>query len=211
MLTFTNCTPASWKAVREAVVKSLYRVPMPMTTSASAAMRFAAVVPVAPMPPRYWGWSQVSEPPPAWVVPTGMPRGADGGDGSFERPALGDGATDVPLPRLQELLGDVDPLRLDVLGQGDGHGAGLGRVGQHPHGGEGDREQLLGPVDPVEEARQRPERVGDLQRGVVLQQSLTRVAKVSLGSRSAGRRLVVARAAAVSMLAAPGPTEAVLA
>lgn len=41
--------------------------------------------------------------------------------------------------------------------------------------------------------------------------SVVRVAKVSDGSSSAGSRFVVASAAAVSMLAAPGPTEAVAA
>ncbi|KQR97105.1 hypothetical protein ASG00_12550 [Microbacterium sp. Leaf351] len=73
MLMLTKRTSGFWKAVREAVVKSLYRVPMPMMTSASAASRFAAVVPVAPTPPRYCGWSKASAPPPACVVPTGMP------------------------------------------------------------------------------------------------------------------------------------------
>ncbi len=76
-------------------------------------------------------------------------------------------ATDVPLARLQERHRDVEGLGLHVLRQGDRHGAGLGRVGQDAHRGEGDREQLLGPLDAVEEARQGPERVGHLQRGVV--------------------------------------------
>ncbi|BDZ42103.1 hypothetical protein GCM10025865_14020 [Paraoerskovia sediminicola] len=49
----TNRTSGSWKAVREPEVKSLYLVPMPMTTSAAAAIRFAAVEPVAPTPPTY--------------------------------------------------------------------------------------------------------------------------------------------------------------
>jgi hypothetical protein len=45
------------KAVREAVVKSLYRVPTPITRSASRAIAFAAVVPVLPTAPSDSGWS----------------------------------------------------------------------------------------------------------------------------------------------------------
>ncbi|BDZ49675.1 hypothetical protein GCM10025867_19160 [Frondihabitans sucicola] len=73
----------------------------------------------------------------------------------------------MPLARLEELEGDVDGLGLDVFGQGDRHGARLGGVGQHAQGSESDREELLGAVDAVEEARQRPERVGDLDARVV--------------------------------------------
>ena len=57
----------------DAVVKSLQRVPMPITRSASAASVLAAVVPVAPMAPTDCGWSQASEPLPACVSATGMP------------------------------------------------------------------------------------------------------------------------------------------
>ena len=57
MLTFTNRTSGSRKAVFEAVVKSLQRVPMPITRSASAATRFAANVPVTPIAPSAEGWS----------------------------------------------------------------------------------------------------------------------------------------------------------
>ena len=39
----------------EAVVKSVYRVPTPMTTSASRAISLAAEQPVVPMPPRFRG------------------------------------------------------------------------------------------------------------------------------------------------------------
>ena len=56
-LTLTNRTPGSRKAVRLAVVKSDQRVPMPTTTSASAAIRLAASVPVAPIAPSDNGWS----------------------------------------------------------------------------------------------------------------------------------------------------------
>ena len=69
----TNRTSGSWKAVRLAVVKSEYRVPIPMTTSASRAIALAAVVPVEPIAPRHCGWSNRSVPLPAWLWPTGMP------------------------------------------------------------------------------------------------------------------------------------------
>ena len=54
-------------------MKSLQRVPIPITRSASAASRFAAAVPVAPTAPSASGWSESSEPLPACVSPTGMP------------------------------------------------------------------------------------------------------------------------------------------
>jgi hypothetical protein len=66
-------TSGFWNAVLEAVVKSSYLVPMPMTRSASAAMALAAVVPVEPIAPRLNWWSQGRTPTPAWVLPTGMP------------------------------------------------------------------------------------------------------------------------------------------
>ena len=56
-LMLTTRTPGSANAVRLAVVKSSYRVPMPITTSASAAIVFEAVLPVEPMAPRHCGWS----------------------------------------------------------------------------------------------------------------------------------------------------------
>ena len=40
-------------------MKSLYRVPTPMTTSASRASRLATGVPVEPTPPTELGWSQL--------------------------------------------------------------------------------------------------------------------------------------------------------
>ena len=48
---FTNRTPGSAKAELLAVVKSLYRVPTPITTSASRASWLAAVLPVLPIAP----------------------------------------------------------------------------------------------------------------------------------------------------------------
>ena len=72
-LTFTKRTSSARNAVFDAVVKSLQRVPMPITTSASAATRFAANVPVTPTAPSAEGWSNGSEPFPACVSPTGIP------------------------------------------------------------------------------------------------------------------------------------------
>ena len=54
-------------------MKSLHRVPTPMTTSASRASALAAVVPVEPTAPISCGCPCGSEPLPAWVSPTGMP------------------------------------------------------------------------------------------------------------------------------------------
>jgi hypothetical protein len=62
----TNRTAGFWNAVRLAVVKSEYRVPMPITTSASRAIALAAVVPVEPIAPRHCGWSYTRVPLPAW-------------------------------------------------------------------------------------------------------------------------------------------------
>jgi hypothetical protein len=69
----TNFTSGFWNAVRDAVVKSLYRVPTPMTTSASRASRFATGVPVEPTPPTEFGWFQRTAPLPACVSATGIP------------------------------------------------------------------------------------------------------------------------------------------
>ena len=72
-LMLTKRTPGSWNADFDAVVKSLQRVPTPITTSASRASRLAAAVPVAPTAPRLSGWSETSAPRPACVSQTGMP------------------------------------------------------------------------------------------------------------------------------------------
>ena len=65
----------------------------------------------------------------------------------------------MPYALTEELQRPVEGLSLYVLGHGDGDGAGLGRVGQHAHGVEQGRDQLLGAVDAVEEARDRTEAV----------------------------------------------------
>ena len=54
-LMFTKATSGLWNAVLDAVVKSEYRVPMPITTSASCAMMFAPLVPVAEIS-KEWQW-----------------------------------------------------------------------------------------------------------------------------------------------------------
>ena len=76
-LTFTNRTPGSWKADFDAVVKSLQRVPIPITRSASRAMRLAAAVPVAPTAPRLSWWSETSAPTPGLGLAHRNPRGVD--------------------------------------------------------------------------------------------------------------------------------------
>ena len=50
-------TASSANNEREAVVKSLQRVPTPRITSAVRAAALAAVVPVAPIAPSACGWS----------------------------------------------------------------------------------------------------------------------------------------------------------
>ena len=50
-------TSGCWKAVFDAVVKSEYRVPIPMIRSAPPAWRLAPSVPVTPMAPSDCGWS----------------------------------------------------------------------------------------------------------------------------------------------------------
>ena len=54
-------------------MKSLQRVPIPITRSASRAMRLAASVPVAPTAPRLSWWSETQRARPAWVSHTGIP------------------------------------------------------------------------------------------------------------------------------------------
>ena len=56
----------------EPVVKSVMRVPMPMTRSASCAILLEAEVPVTPMPPRQYGWPDLQALLPPWVSPKGM-------------------------------------------------------------------------------------------------------------------------------------------
>ncbi len=178
-LMLTNRTSGLAKIVWLAVVKSEYRVPMPMTTSASRARALAADEPVEPTPPTALRWSQLMAPLPAWVSATGMPVAvanarscSEASEYTTPPPAttrgpcaermtstararagrLGHGAADVPHPPAEQLHGPVEGLGLDVLGEGDRHGTGVDRVGEDPHGVHHRRDELLGAVDPVEEA-----------------------------------------------------------
>ena len=143
-------------------------------------------------------------------------RGPDEGGGVGDVDLLGQRPGDAPDALGEQLDRPVEGLGLDVLGQGDGGRPGLDRVGEHPHGPEQRGRQLLRAAHPVEEARERPERVvhGDV-RGVAAARAPgapaadTRVANVPEGSSSTGSRLIVASAAPVSMFVEPGPTDAV--
>ena len=74
---------------------------------------------------------------------------------------FGQRARDVPHARGEQLLVPVVRLGLDVLRQRERHRAGLSLVGEHPHRAEHRGRKLLRTPDPVEEPRQRPERVVD--------------------------------------------------
>ena len=82
-------------------------------------------------------------------------------DGRADVLLLGRRPADPPLPGGEELLGHLQRLGLHVLRERDRHGAGLGRVREHPHAVEQRREELLGPPDAVEVAADRPEDVVD--------------------------------------------------
>ena len=66
---------------------------------------------------------------------------------------------------LKEMGGEVAGVGLHVLGQRDRHGARVCRIGKHAHGFRQGGEQLLGPVDPVEEPADRTEAVVDADLG----------------------------------------------
>ena len=84
------------------------------------------------------------------------PRASSRGDG-LDLVGVGDRAADHPVALGEELGRVVEGVALDVLGQRQHDGAGVDRVGQHPHGRGQRGEQLLGPVDAVEEPRHRAE------------------------------------------------------
>ena len=69
-------------------------------------------------------------------------------------------------PGVEERRGEVPLLDLHVLGQGERDRAGVGGVGEDPCDLRQRGQQLLGPGDPVEVARDRPERVVDRRRRV---------------------------------------------
>ncbi len=89
-------------------------------------------------------------------------RGATYGvRGGGELGAVGPRAAYAPDPLGEELLGPVVRLRLHVLRQREGDGAGLHRVGEHAYGLQGGRDQGLGTGDPVEVAGDGPQGVVD--------------------------------------------------
>ena len=109
--------------------------------------------------------------------------------------------------------GIVVRLRLDVLRQRRGDRAGLGRIGQDPHRLGQAREDLLRPVDAVPDTRETGRKASLTLTSMLSGCSSccrpdagSRLAKISPGKRRTGRRLIVARAAPVTMLVAPGPT-----
>ncbi len=70
-------------------------------------------------------------------------------------------ALDSPDALVEELQGIVIGMGLDVLRQREDGRAGLGGIGQHPHGLRQGRQYLLGAGDPVEEPAHRAEAVVD--------------------------------------------------
>ncbi len=99
-------------------------------------------------------------------------RPSDRVGGRLDRPGLGGRAPDVPVARGEELLGHLERLRLDILRQRDRDGAGLDRIGEHPHRRQCDGRQLLRAIHPIEEPRHRPEGIRDLHGRVVRQLDL---------------------------------------
>ena len=70
-------------------------------------------------------------------------------------------------PLGEEVVGIVVGLALDILGQRQGHGAGLGRIGQHAHGVDRRAHQLLGPIDAVPVLAHRAKGIVGADRQVV--------------------------------------------
>ena len=216
----TNRTSGSCQAVQLAVGKSDRRVPIAMTTSASLATAFAAEAPVAPSAPRLSGWSQASAPLPACVSTTGMPnrsaKSTSAGSAAenstppphtiIGRCGARDGVRGTrqqgrvrPLPRhdpdalLEQVRREVERLRLDVLGQRQRHGAGLGGRGEHPERARQRGQQLLRAVDAVPVATDGPEGVVDAH--VLRLRALQLLEhRASRGGSRTGRRAAAARA-----------------
>ena len=78
-------------------------------------------------------------------------RRLDGLDGAGEGCLVGTNAPNVPHLLLEELQRPVVRLGLDVLGEADGDGAGVGRVGEYAHGARKGHHELLGAVHAVPE------------------------------------------------------------
>ena len=88
-------------------------------------------------------------------------RGGQHGQDGVDLVAVGLRPPDGPVPLGEEPGRPVVGMGLDVLRQREHDGAGVHRVGEHPHGRGQRGEQLLGPGDAVEEAADRAERVVD--------------------------------------------------
>jgi hypothetical protein len=71
-----------------------------------------------------------------------------------------------PEARLEQALRIVVGFHLHVLAQGEGRGAALRRVGEHGHGAGEGGDELLGPGQPVEIARDRAQAVVGAHRAV---------------------------------------------
>ncbi len=205
MLRLTNRTPGCWKRVPEAVVKSVWRVPTPMVGGArqvvadgGAGVADAAQVGrvvvaqgalaglgggdrdaggVHQRPQRLLGLAVVDPAARDDQRALGCPDGPHR-VGQFRRVRLG--TPDAPDPLGEELPRPVVRLGLHVLREGEGDGAGLGRVGQHPHRLERGGDQRLGAGDAVEVPGDRPQGVvdGDVARAGVLQLLQERVGGV---------------------------------
>ena len=243
-LMLTKRTSGSAKRLREAVVKSLQRVPTPSTRSASRASALAAVRAgradgadgtrvvvgqralaglrlgdrdaggLGAARPARRSRRRRSTPPPATI--SGRCAAAEQVGGLRQRLGLGRGPAHAPDAALEELVRPVVGLGLHVLRERERDRAGLGRVGQHAHRRRAARrDELLGPLDAVEEARDRRSSRSPTRRRRAGCSSCcstglaTRVAKRSPGSSRTGRRLTVASAAPVTMFVAPGPIEVV--
>ncbi len=153
---------------------------MPSTRSASRAIRFAALVPVAPIAPSASGWSCGQRALAGLGLGDGDARllgeraqrigrvgvvdaaagddqrrasAADQRERAPERARVGQRPADVPGARLEQLDREVEGLGLHVLRQAQRDRAGLRRVGQHAHRLEQRRPELLGPVDAIPVAR----------------------------------------------------------
>jgi hypothetical protein len=85
--------------------------------------------------------------------------GLEGGDGGSKLLLVRAGAARRPHLLLEHGGRIVIGLGLDILAESEGHRAAIGRVGQDGHGAGERRDDLLGPGDAVEIARDRAEAV----------------------------------------------------
>ena len=92
---------------------------------------------------------------------SGLAAAGQHGQDGVDLAGVGLRPPDDPVPLGEEPGRPVVGVGLDVLRQREHDGAGVHRVGEHPHGRGQRGEQLLGPGDAVEEAADRAERVVD--------------------------------------------------